>query len=77
METIRIQFQPNIKEKLIELLQIFSKDEIQIIEEDLLFEEQKKRINNSYQNLVNSDQKLYDIDELDAMLEKTIPKYEG
>jgi hypothetical protein len=77
METIRIQFQPNIKEKLIELLQTFSKDEIQIIEEDLLFEEQKKRINNSYQNLVNSDEKLYDIDELDAMLEKTISKYEG
>ncbi len=77
METIRIQFQPIIKQKILALLRTFSSEEIQIFEEDFLFEEQKKRINNSRQKLLNGKEILYDIDELDAMLEITISKYEN
>ncbi|MEO8233995.1 MAG: hypothetical protein ABI549_01155 [Flavobacterium sp.] len=77
METIKIEFQPNIKEKLIEFLNSFSKNELHIIEEDNDFLETKKRLHESYQKLKNGETELYSIDELDAMLEKTISKYES
>ena len=76
METIRIQFQPKLKEKILAVLNSFSKEEVQIIYEDSLFEENQKRAQESYDKLSNGKSKLYDIDELDAMLEKTISKYE-
>ena len=76
METIRIQFQPNIKEKILKLLNTFYQEEVQIIFEDSLFEENKNRVYNSYSKQVNEEEKLYDIHKLDVMLEKTISKYE-
>ena len=42
METIRIEFQPNIKAKILELLSSFSSDELKIIEEDADFEKNKR-----------------------------------
>lgn len=76
METIRIQFQPKLKEKILAVLNSFSKEEVQIIFEDSLFEENQKRAQESHDKLSSGKSKLYDIDELDAMLEKTISKYE-
>ena len=76
METIRIQFQPNIKEKILKLLNTFSKEEVQILFDDTSFEENKKRVQASYKKLMSGESKLYDIDEIDDMLEKMISKYE-
>ena len=76
METIRIQFQPNIKEKILKLLDTFSKEEVQILYDDASFEENKKRVQASYKKLMSGESKLYDIDEIDDMLEKMISKYE-
>lgn len=76
VETIRIQFQPNIKEKILKLLNTFYQEEVQIIFEDSLFEENKNRVYNSYSKQVNEEEKLYDIHKLDVMLEETISKYE-
>jgi KaiC/GvpD/RAD55 family RecA-like ATPase len=77
METLQIEFQPNVKEKILAFLNSFSKSELKIVEEDVTFEETKKRVHESYRRLKNGETKLYDIDELDAMLEKTISKYEN
>lgn len=77
METIKIEFQPNVKEKLIEFLNSFKSNEVHIIEEDKSFVETKKRVQESYDKLINGESKLYDIDELDEMLDKTISKYEN
>jgi hypothetical protein len=77
METIKIEFQSSIKEKLIEFLNSFSKSELKIVAEDPTFEETKKRVHESYRKLKNGETKLYDIDELDAMLDKTISEYEN
>jgi hypothetical protein len=77
METIKIEFQPNVKERLMEFLNSFKSSEVHIIEEDKNFFETKKRVQESYDKLVKGESKLYDIDELDAMLDKTISKYEN
>lgn len=83
METIKIEFQSNIKEKLIEFLNSFSKSELHIVEEDSSiiedksFVEYRDRLHLAVQKIESGESKLYDIDELDAMLEKTISKYEN
>lgn len=83
METIRIEFQSNVKEKLIHFLNSFSKNELHIIEEkspiveDKSFEEYRDRLHLEVKKIASGESKTYDIDELDAMLEKTISKYEN
>ena len=82
MESLHIEFQPNVKEKLLEFLNSFSKNELKIVEDETSFEETKsfkehqQRMKLSLERLHAGESKLYDIDELDAMLEKTISKYE-
>ncbi len=82
MENLHIEFQPNIKEKLFEFLNSFSKNELKIVEESLkenennIFIEHKKRLQLSLDKIILGESKFYDIEELDAMLEKTISKNE-
>ncbi|MFK7032971.1 hypothetical protein [Flavobacterium oreochromis] len=77
METIKIEFNSSIKEKLMEFLNSFSKTEINIIEEDEQFLKTKKRVQESYEKLKSGKTKTYTLDELDSMLEETISKYEN
>ena len=42
METIQINYQPNIKEKLMTFLNSFNANEVEIISNDSFFEENKK-----------------------------------
>ena len=83
METIKIEFQSNVKEKLIDFLNSFSKNELHIIEEDSpiiedkSFVEYRNSLHLEVKKIESGESKLYDIDELDAMLEKTISKYEN
>lgn len=83
METIKIEFQSNVKEKLIDFLNSFSKSELHIIDEDSPiiedkpFDEYRNRLHLEVKKIESGESKLYDIDELDAMLEKTISKYEN
>ena len=44
METIRLEFQPNIKTKILELLCSFSSDELKIVQEDSDFDENKRKL---------------------------------
>lgn len=83
METLQIEFQPNVKEKILEFLNSFSKNELKIVEEEIetvrdeVFLAHQKRLQKSLDDLNSGKAKLYDIDELDAMLEKTIAKHEN
>ena len=83
METIKIEFQSNVKEKLIDFLNSFSKNELHIIEEDSpiskdkSFDEYRNSLHLEVKKIESGESKLHDIDELDAMLEKTISKYEN
>ena len=77
METIRLEFQPNIKAKILELLSSFSSDELRIVQEDLDFDENKKKIAVAYAKLKSGTEKMYSIDEVDAILDKTFSEYDS
>ncbi|WP_310560311.1 hypothetical protein [Flavobacterium sp.] len=83
METIKIEFQSNVKEKLIEFLNSFSKSELHIVEEDSpikedkSFEEYRDRLHLAAKRIESGESKTYDLEELDAMLEKIISEYEN
>jgi tmRNA-binding protein len=77
METIRLEFQPNIKAKILELLSAFSSDELQIVQEDPYFEENKRKIEIAYAKLKSGNEKMYSINEVDAILDKTFSEYDS
>jgi hypothetical protein len=77
METIRLEFQPKIKAKILELLSSFSSDELKIVQEDSNFEENKRKLEIAYAKLKSGTAKFYTIEEADVILEETISKYEN
>ena len=77
METLQINYQSCIKEKLMTFLNSFDSSEVEIVQENSNFEATKKRVHESYRKLNNNETILYDIDELDAFLNKTISEYEN
>jgi hypothetical protein len=77
METIRLEFQPTIKAKILELLSSFSSDELTIVQEDEEFVRNKKELDASLERIHNGTAILYSFEELDAILEKTISEYES
>ena len=77
METIRLEFQPNIKAKILELLSSFSSDELKIVQEDLDFDENKRKLDVTYAKLKSGNEKFYSIDEADEILDKTFSEYDN
>lgn len=77
METIRLEFQSGIKNKILELLSSFSSDELTIIEEDVEFEKTKRMLQSRIDKIHDGTAKFYTIEEVDAILEETISKYEN
>lgn len=83
MEALKIEFQPNLKSKIIDLLSTFSQDEVKIssIEIDKSFDpnfdENKKMLDIELEKVRNGTAILYTFEELDAFLEETISKYES
>jgi hypothetical protein len=77
METLRLEFQPNIKAKILELLSSFSSDELIIVQEDPFFDENKRKLDIAYAKLKSGTEKFYSIDEVDAILDKTFSEYDS
>ena len=77
METLQINYQSCIKEKLMTFLNSFDSSEVEIVQENSKFKATKKRVQESYRKLNNNETILYDIDELDGFLNKTISEYEN
>jgi hypothetical protein len=50
---------------------------VKILHEDPHFKENKRILQLSYEKLISGKSKLYDIDELEEMLDKTISEYES
>ena len=76
METLRLEFQPNIKAKILELLSSFSSDELKIIQERSSFEEEKRMLEDRMNKINNGTAVYSSFEELDILLEETISKYE-
>lgn len=77
METLILEFQPKLKAKILELLSSFSPDELKIVQEDENFVDNKRELEHAYAKLKSGTEKMYSIDEVDAILEETISKYEN
>ncbi len=76
METIRLEFQPNIKAKILELLSSFSSDELKIVQERSTFEEEKRELEACAAEIDNGTAQFVSFEELDSYLEETISRYE-
>ena len=77
METIRLEFNSNIKDKILELLSSFSSDELKIVQEDVDFEKNKRKLDIALAKIKNGTAECCSLDELDEFLEKTISEYEN
>lgn len=72
METITQHFNQKIKKKLLEVLEVFSKNELQIVEENTEFEKVKNEVHKDYEYILQKDAAFYSIDEVEKMLDKSI-----
>jgi len=77
METIMLQFDSSLKEKIMTFLESLPATAVEITMEDAYFENTKKKINASYERMKNGNEEFYDIDEADKILDKLISKYEN
>ncbi|WP_304198824.1 hypothetical protein [Flavobacterium alvei] len=77
METIRLEFQPNIKAKILELLSSFSSDELKIVQEDENFLKNKAMIQNELEKIKDGTAEFCTFEELDSYLDDVISEYEN
>jgi len=77
MESLRLEFQPQIKSKILELLSSFTSDELIIVQEDTEFLKNKRKLDASLANIKNGIAKFYTFEEANAILEETISKHEN
>ncbi len=77
METIRLEFQPKIKAKILELLSSFSSEELKIVQEDENFDDNKRKLHIAYAKFKSGNEKMYSIDEVDAYLDETFSEYDS
>ena len=77
METLTIEFQPNLKSKILELLSSFSSDELKIVQEDEEFFRNKRKIQATLEKINNGTAEFCSIDELDSYLDDIISEYEN
>ena len=76
MEAIRLEFQPEIKAKILEFLSTFSADELKIVPERSTFEEEKRMLQSRIDKINDGTAVYSTFEELDILLEETISKYE-
>ena len=77
METIKLEFQPNVKAKILEFLSSFSSDELKIVPDRETFEEEKRMIQSRIDKIDDGTVEYSTFEELDVLLEETISKYEN
>lgn len=76
MQTIRLRVNDKVYKHLMWFLNKFSKDELQIIEEDQQFLSAQKELKKDLEMLEKGQSELIDLQQLDDELEATIRRYE-
>ena len=71
MESLHIEFQPKVKEKLLAFLNSFSKNELKIIESEDSFEATKTTLQQRLNELRSGKADLISIDEYEKTLDKS------
>ena len=68
IETIRLQFQPNLRDKIMSFLDSLPSKEVEITLEDAQFEINKLEVHRQYNAFKNGECKIYSIEEVEDML---------
>lgn len=82
METLQVNYKPEFREQLFAALKKFKPNEVQIIENNNVFEDEaflkyKDYLHEQIKKIDSGESKMYSLDELDSMLEETISRYEN
>lgn len=77
MATIKLRVSEKILDKVLWLLGQFSPDEVEVLESDAVFKANKSELNTKLERLKSGEGKTYSLEEVDAILEETIRKYEN
>lgn len=83
METLKIKYNPEFKDKLFATLNSFKPNEVQIVEksnddyDDEAFINHRNQLQLTLKRIDSGESKMYSLEELDALLEETISKYEN
>jgi hypothetical protein len=76
MATLRLKVSDKILDKVLWLLGQFKSEDLQIMETEQAFEENKNYLENELARTNSTETKFYSIDEFDALMEKTISEHE-
>ena len=77
MQTIRLRVSDSVYKHLMWFLKKFSKDELEIIEEDKAFVKAQAEVKAELEKVEKGEAEFLDIQQLDDSLEATIRKYEA
>ncbi|MBN1185598.1 MAG: hypothetical protein JXB49_25165 [Bacteroidales bacterium] len=77
MQTIRLNINDKIYDRLMRLLGKFSKDEVEIIKEDTAFMENKSYLETELNEIVDGKAKFVSVEEAEQRLENVIRKHEN
>ncbi|MEZ4722159.1 MAG: hypothetical protein R2813_09820 [Flavobacteriales bacterium] len=77
MTTIRIQINDKVLDRVLKLLGHFSKDEVEIIAEDVEFLKQKEFIQSELQKMDKGEVDFISVEEMNQQVRELISKYEG
>jgi succinylglutamate desuccinylase len=77
MTTIRIRVNEKVLDKVLWLLGRFSKEELEIVGEDTLFEANKRYLDDALNRMEQGKSQSFTIEEADIILEKAIKRNES
>ena len=77
MTTIKIKVSEKILDKVLWLLGQFSPDEVEVVASDAVFKANKNELNAELSRIKSGEGRSFSLEEVDAILEETIRKYEN
>lgn len=72
MTTIKLKVSDSVYDKIMWFLSKFSREEIEILESDEIFQEQKKYLESELKEILDGDAEFIDFDQASAMLDAEI-----
>ncbi len=72
MTTIKLKVSDSVYEKIMWFLSKFSREEIEILESDEIFQEQKKHLESELKEILDGDAEFIDFERASAMLDEEI-----
>ena len=77
MHTLKLKIDDKIYDKLLLQLSKFSSDELEIIVDDVNFEENKRYLEAELNEILEGNAKFYSVNEVEQKLDKVIKKHES